>query len=72
VEFKSDNPDPARIRVALDRHWAIEDVAEVDSKDIEIKKDGDSVVLHVAYDHSVPYIANVSLTASFNKTVKVE
>ena len=71
-EFKSDNPDPARIRVALDRHWAIEDVYGVDSKEIEIKKDGDSVVMHVGYDQSVPYIANVSLMASFDKTVKVE
>lgn len=71
-EFKSDNPDPARIRVALDRHWAIEDVYGVESKEIEIKKDGDSVVMHVGYDQSVPYIANVSLMASFDKTVKVE
>jgi hypothetical protein len=72
VEFKSDAPDPGRIRVALDRHWAIEDVNGVEVKDIEIKKDGDGVSMHVAYDQSVPYIANVSLTATFDKTVKVE
>ena len=72
AEFKSETPDPARIRVALDRHWAIEDVAEVSVKDIEIRKEGDGVVMHVAYDHTVPYIGNVSLTASFDKSVTVE
>ena len=72
VEFKGDNPDPARIRVSLDRHWTIEDVAEVTIKDIEIKKEGDGISMHVGYDHTVPFIANVSLTASFDKTVMVE
>lgn len=72
VEFKNEPPDPGRIRVALDRRWAIEDVALVDTKDIEVKKEGDIVVMHVAYDHTVPYISNVSLTASFDKSVKIE
>ena len=72
VEFKGETVDPQRLRVALDRHWTIEDVAEVGVKDIEIKKEGDGIAMHVAYDHTVPYISNVSLTASFDKTVKVE
>ena len=71
-EFKGDNPDPARIRVSLDRHWTIEDVAEVDAKDIEVKKDGDGIVLHTAYDHTVPFLGNVSLTVSFDKSVNIE
>ena len=28
--------------------------------------------MHVAYDDSVPYIANVSLAVHFDKTVKVQ
>jgi hypothetical protein len=71
-EFKGDNPDQARIRLALERHWEIEDISEVTAKDIEIKKDGDSVVLHTGYDHTVPYIGNISLTVSFDKSVTVE
>ncbi len=72
VEFKGETSDAARLRVALDRHWTIEDVSEIAVKDIEIKKDGDGISMHVGYDHSVPYIGNVSLTATFDKTVKVE
>lgn len=71
-ETKGENPDPGRIRVALDKHWIIEDINQVASKDIEVSKDGDGVLLHVAYDQSVPYLANVSLTATFDKSVKID
>jgi type II secretory pathway pseudopilin PulG len=71
-DFKGDTPDQGRIRVALDRHWTIEDINQVKVTDIEVVKGDDGVSLHVAYDQSVPYIANVSLTASFDKSVKIE
>jgi hypothetical protein len=71
-EFKSDNPDPGGIRRSLEKHWQIEDISSVDSKDVEIVKDESGVALHVAYDDSAPYISNVSLTVHFDKTVKVQ
>jgi Tfp pilus assembly protein PilE len=72
AEFKSDSPDIAGMRRSLERHWQIEDVSAVDSKDVEIVKDEGSVSMHVEYDDSVPYIANVSLAVHFDKTVKVQ
>lgn len=72
TEFKGDKPDQGRMRVSLDKHWDIEDISEVNAKDIEILKDNDVVSMHVTYDHTVPYLSNVSLTAHFDKTVKVE
>ena len=71
-EFKSENPDPAAIRRSLDKHWEIEDISGVDAKEVEIVKDEGAVTLHVVYDDSVPYIANVSLLVHFDKTVKVQ
>jgi hypothetical protein len=71
-EFKSDNPDPVAIRRSLDKHFEIEDITGVTVKDIEIVKDEGAVTLHVVYDDSVPYIANVSLSVHFDKTVKVQ
>ncbi len=71
-EFKGEAPDQGRMRVSLEKHWSIDDITQVDVKDIEIKKDNDLVTMHVEYDHTVPYIGNVSLTAHFDKTVKVE
>src|ERR1700732_4999714 len=60
-EVKGDNPDPGAIRALIDRHFNIEDPTGVDTKDIEITKDDGGVQMHVAYDSSVPYVANVSL-----------
>jgi hypothetical protein len=71
AEVKGDNPDPAAMRVAIDRHFNIEDPTGVSTKDIEITKDESGVQMHVAYDDSVPYLGNVSLSAHFEKTVKV-
>ncbi|MGO9514059.1 MAG: DUF4845 domain-containing protein [Steroidobacteraceae bacterium] len=72
TELKSDNPDPTAMRNSLGKHWEIEDITAVDFKDIEIVKGDDGVEMHVAYDQSVPYIANVSLSVHFEKTVKVQ
>lgn len=71
-DAKGDNPDPAALRRTLSKHWEIEDIDIVDYKDVEITKDDSGAVLHVAYDHPVPYIANVSLSVHFDKTVKVQ
>ena len=72
TEMKGDNPDPGAIRRVLERHWQIEDPAALDVKDVEITKDNNGVSIHAAYDHNVPYIANVALSVHFDKTVKVK
>jgi hypothetical protein len=73
ADFKGDNPDPTAIRNSLERHWEITTITAVDYKDIEITKgENGAVTLHVAYDDSEPYIANISLAVHFDKTVKVE
>ena len=71
-EFKGENPDMAGMRGSLDKHWQIEDISSVESKEVEIVKDEGAVTLHVSYDDAVPYIANVSLSVHFDKTVKVQ
>jgi hypothetical protein len=70
-EVKGDNPDPAAVRNLIDRHFNIEDPSVVTVKDIEITKDEGGVEMHVVYDDAVPYVANVSLSVHFDKTVKV-
>jgi Domain of unknown function (DUF4845) len=72
AEFKSDAPDAGSVNRSLERHWEIEDITGVDYKDVEVKKEDGGIVLHVAYDDAVPYIANVSLSVHFDKTVKVQ
>jgi Domain of unknown function (DUF4845) len=72
TEFKGENAALDGVRKSLDRHWAIEDITAVDQKDIEITRDNGGLQLHVAYDDTVPYLANISLSVHFDKTVKVQ
>ena len=71
-EFKGDAVDQAALRRTLEKHWQIEDIDSVAAKDVEITKDEGATTMHVAYDDSAPYIANVSLTVHFDKTSKVQ
>ncbi|MGC1522579.1 MAG: DUF4845 domain-containing protein [Steroidobacteraceae bacterium] len=70
TESKGDSASIDAIRNSISRHWDIEDITGVNQKDIEITRDDGGLTLHVAYDDSVPYIGNLSLTAHFDKTVK--
>ena len=72
TEFKGENPDVGGMRRSLEHHWIIEDPSAVEVKDIEITKSDSGVSMHVAYDDAVPYLANVSLSVHFDKTVKVQ
>jgi hypothetical protein len=72
AEYKGENPDQGTMRRSLEKHWQIEDISDVDAKDVEILKDDSGVSLHVTYDDFVPYIANVSLAVHFDKTAKVQ
>jgi len=71
-ESKSENPDPAALRTALARQWEIQSLDSPDFKEVEITKEDNGVTLHVAYDDSVPYIGNVSLSVHFERTTKVQ
>jgi Tfp pilus assembly protein PilE len=71
ADVKGDNPDPVTLRNLLERHFAIDDPTGVTVKDIEIIKDEGGVQMHVVYDDAVPYVANVSLSVHFEKTVTV-
>jgi hypothetical protein len=71
TEFKG-TPDLGGMRRSLDRHWNIDDVTTLQTKDIEITKDEGVVIVHAAYDDKVSYIGNISLVATFDKTVRVE
>jgi Tfp pilus assembly protein PilE len=71
-EFKAESADPGAIRRSLERHFTIEDPSVVDFNSIEIVKDDKGVSMHLAYDDVAPYIANVSLSVHFDKTVRVE
>jgi hypothetical protein len=72
VEFKGSANDEGGIRRSLEKRWDIEGITTPSVKQVEFSKDGNGTTLHMAYDDVEPYISNVSLTVSFDKTVKIE
>jgi hypothetical protein len=62
---------PADLRKSLDRRWTVEDIKSLDTKDVEIKKEGTGWTMRAWYRAEAPFIANVSLVVDFDKTVTV-
>ena len=62
---------PQDLRNALDRRWTIEDIHSITPKDIEIKKVGSGYSMRAWYRAEAPFVANVSLVADFDKTVRM-
>ncbi|HKQ15702.1 MAG TPA: DUF4845 domain-containing protein [Steroidobacteraceae bacterium] len=67
----SDGASLDALRVSLDRRWTVEDIHSIASKEIEIKKAGSGWTMRAWYRAEVPFVANVSLVADFDKTVRV-
>jgi hypothetical protein len=56
------------VRKAFDARATIDDIQSVKSTDLEITKDGPSVVITFSYRKEVPLFANVGLFVDFNGT----
>jgi Domain of unknown function (DUF4845) len=71
-EFAS-NPGSTEfdLRRAIERHFDIEMVTVIESKDIEIRKEGGTFTLHAGYEDTVPLVSNISFLLTFDKTVEV-
>jgi len=58
------------IRVAFERYATIDDIKSIQSKDLDITKDGDRVVISYAYSYSVPVMDNVRLVIDFSGSTR--
>ena len=58
------------IRGAFDRYATIDDIKSISSKDLDITKDGDRVVITYAYSYSVPILDNVRLVIDFSGSTR--
>jgi Domain of unknown function (DUF4845) len=70
-EHKGEPTNPQELRNSLDRRWIVEDIASIEPKEIEIKKAGNGFTMRAYYQAEAPFIGNLSLLASFDRTVNV-
>jgi Tfp pilus assembly protein PilE len=58
------------IQAAFERHRTIDDITSISSRDLDITKEGDKVVISYAYQKKIPILDNVSLVIDFAGTTR--
>ena len=70
-EFDGQNPTRSGIRNSVARRFGIESVSQIKARDVTVTKVDGGFEVAAVYDHTAPFIANVSFTVHFDKTVLV-
>jgi hypothetical protein len=61
---------PAEIRRSFDQRAIVDDITSIKGADLEITKDGGTVVITAAYRKEIPLFANVGVYIDFAATSK--
>ena len=70
-EFDGQNATRAVIRRSLSRRFDVESVGVISYRDIKVTAVDGGFEVSAVYDHTSPFIANISFTVHFDKTVVV-
>jgi hypothetical protein len=69
-KIKNEGGTVGEIRAAFDRHAVIDDIKSINSKDLDITKDNDRVVISYAYAYQIQLLDNVRLVIDFAGTTR--
>ena len=69
-KIKNEGTTVREIQAAFDRHATIDDITSISSRDLDITKEGDRIVISYAYAKKVPVLDNVSLVIDFSGTTR--
>ena len=70
-EFDGQNASRADIRTSIVRRFSVESVSNLRHQDVTVRPEGNGFLVEAKYDHSTPFIANVSFTVHFDKSALV-
>lgn len=70
-EFEGQNASGAAIRRSISRRFDVESVGEINYRDITVTATDGGLEVSAVYDHSTPFISNISFTVHFDKTAVV-
>ncbi len=71
VEYDGNGANPARLQAAISKRLDIDFVDYPKRQDFVISPIDNGFLIAVSYEDSVPYIANLSLLASFDNSVEI-
>lgn len=69
-KIKNEASTVREIQAAFDRHATIDDITAITSRDLDITKEGDRIVISYAYQKKIPVLDNVSLVIDFAGTTR--
>lgn len=70
-EFDGQNPSRATIAKSISRRFDVDSVSIIKAKDVKITSESGGFLVAAVYDHSTPFIGNVSFTVHFDKKALV-
>ncbi len=69
-KIRNEGSTVRELQAAFDRHATIDDITSISSRDLDITKEGDRIVISYAYAKKVPITDNVSLVIDFSGTTR--
>lgn len=67
-EFDGQNPARAAIRSSISRRFDVESVSIITYRDVKVTAVDGGFEVSAEYDHSTPFIGNISFTVHFDKS----
>lgn len=67
-EFDGQNPSSAAIRSSIARRFDVESVSVIKQRDVKVTAVDGGIEVSAVYDHTVPFIGNISFTVHFDKS----
>ena len=71
LEFDGQNASRSDIKTSISRRFDVESVSEISARDVKIMSEDGLYTIQATYQHTTPFIANVSFTVSFDKKVTI-
>jgi hypothetical protein len=71
TEFDGKSPTRGAIRTSISRRFDVESVSVLSAKNIIVTTENSGFVVAATYDHTSPFIGNISFTVHFDKQVLV-
>ena len=67
-EFDGRNPNTSAIRNSIVRRFSVEGISQISARDVEIKAEDGGFRVIAAYDHTVPFVANIHFMVRFDES----
>ena len=68
AEFEGQNANGTAVRRSVSRRFDVESVSEIHYRDVKVTVVDGGLQVAAVYDHSTPFISNISFTVHFDKT----